>query len=30
VLYAEQHSFWQDMKLLCKTIPVVLRSKGAF
>lgn len=30
VLYAEQHSFWQDMKLLCKTIPAVLRSKGAF
>ncbi|MCC6127638.1 MAG: sugar transferase [Chlamydiae bacterium] len=30
VLYAERHSFWQDMKLLCKTIPAVLRSKGAF
>lgn len=30
VLYAKQHSFWQDMLLLCKTIPVVLRSKGAF
>lgn len=30
VLYAKQHSFWQDMLLVCKTIPVVLRSKGAF
>ena len=28
--YAERPSFWQDIKLLCKTIPAVLRAKGAF
>lgn len=29
-LYAKKHGFWQDLKLICKTIPVVLRAKGAF
>lgn len=29
-LYVEQQTFWQDLKVICKTIPAVLHSKGAF
>jgi exopolysaccharide production protein ExoY len=29
-LYVQQQTFWQDLKVICKTIPAVLHSKGAF
>ncbi len=29
-LYVEQQTFWRDLLLICKTIPAVLHSKGAF
>ncbi len=29
-LYVQQQTFWRDMLVICKTIPAVLYSKGAF
>lgn len=29
-LYVQQQTFWRDMLVICKTIPAVLHSKGAF
>jgi Sugar transferases involved in lipopolysaccharide synthesis len=29
-LYVQHQTFWQDLKVICKTIPAVLHSKGAF
>jgi lipopolysaccharide/colanic/teichoic acid biosynthesis glycosyltransferase len=28
--YVEQWSLWLDLKILLKTIPIVLRREGAF
>ena len=30
VRYIESRSFWQDIKILCKTVPAVLSGKGAY
>lgn len=30
VTYIESRNFWQDLKILCKTIPAVLRGTGAY
>ena len=30
VRYIESRSFWQDIKILCKTIPAVLSGTGAY
>jgi len=30
VRYIESRSFWQDIKILCKTVPAVLSGNGAY